>query len=78
MPKGRVEILNTYCKSCSLCVDACPKKVLRISDRINNKGYRYVEQFGEDCIGCGICAVRCPDGVIEVFREDMAQEGALI
>lgn len=71
MPKGRVEILNEYCKSCSLCVDACPKKVLRISDKINDKGYRYVEQVGEDCIGCGICAVRCPDAVIEVFREEI-------
>lgn len=71
MPKGRVEILNEYCKSCSLCVDTCPKKVLRISDKINDKGYRYVEQAGEDCIGCGICAVRCPDAVIEVFREEI-------
>lgn len=69
MPKGRIEILKEYCKSCSLCVDACPKKVLKISDKINSKGHRYVEQAGDDCIGCGICAVRCPDAVIEVYRE---------
>ncbi|NLW62045.1 MAG: 4Fe-4S binding protein, partial [Synergistaceae bacterium] len=24
----------------------------------------------EDCIGCGMCAMRCPDAVIKVFREE--------
>ena len=72
MPKGRVDILSEYCKSCSLCVDSCPTKVLKISNKINSKGYRYAEQVGDGCIGCGICAVRCPDAAIEVFREEQA------
>lgn len=70
MPKGRLEILSEYCKSCSLCVGACPKKVLQISDRINSKGYRHVIQANDECIGCGICATVCPDAVIEVFRAE--------
>ena len=71
MPKGRVEILEQYCKSCSLCVEACPKKVLSISETINQKGYRPVKAVNaEACIGCGMCAMRCPDAVIKVFRED--------
>lgn len=69
MPKGRVEIMEEYCKSCSLCVEACPKKVLAISDKINPKGYRPVAVVnGEECIGCGLCAMRCPDAAIRVFR----------
>ena len=54
-----------------MCVEACPKSVLEISDKINKKGYRPVAAARpEDCIGCGMCAMRCPDAVIRVFREE--------
>lgn len=69
MAKGRITVLERYCKSCGLCVAACPKKVLRISERTNTKGYRPVEQFTEGCIGCAMCAVSCPDAAIQVFKE---------
>ena len=45
------------------------REVLRISDHLNDKGYRPVEQFKEGCIGCAMCAMTCPDAVIEVYRE---------
>ena len=67
-PKGRVEVAYEYCKSCSLCVGACPMKVLRISDGINPKGYRPSEQFTDGCTGCGMCAMTCPDAVLTVYR----------
>ena len=36
------------CKGCGLCVDACPKKVLRLSpDKINQKGHHPVEAANE-------------------------------
>ncbi|MDD4365313.1 MAG: 4Fe-4S dicluster domain-containing protein [Synergistales bacterium] len=70
MAKGRVKVFEGRCKSCGLCVAACPMKVLRISERINDKGYRPVEQFKDGCIGCKMCAVTCPDVAIEVFRID--------
>ena len=69
MAKGRITVSEEYCKSCGLCVDAFPMKVLRISDHLNDKGYRPVEQFKEGCIGCAMCAMTCPDAVIEVYRE---------
>lgn len=66
--KGRITVDEVYCKSCGLCVEACPKKVLRISDHLNAKGYRPCEQFTEGCIACCMCAMSCPDACIEVYR----------
>ncbi|HOB10330.1 MAG: 4Fe-4S binding protein [Acetomicrobium sp.] len=68
MPKGRIEVLEEMCKSCGLCVEACPNKVLKISDRINSKGYRPAEQYKEGCVACKMCAMMCPDVAIEVYR----------
>ena len=32
------------CKGCGLCVDACPKKILRLaSEKINKKGHHPAE-----------------------------------
>lgn len=70
MAKGRITILEEQCKSCGLCVNACPTKTLRISEKINARGHRPVEQFKEGCVGCAICAITCPDMVIEVYKED--------
>ena len=67
---GRITTLEEKCKSCGLCVNACPKKILRISEKINAKGHRPMEQFQEGCTGCAMCALTCPDMVIEVYRED--------
>ncbi len=68
MPK--VTIKTTHCKSCSLCVQACPKKIMQISkDKINEKGYHPVEIIDQSaCIGCAFCAVNCPDCVIMVEK----------
>lgn len=71
MAKGKLEFAENYCKGCSLCVDACPKKILRLSENTNPKGYHYVECFKpEECIACAFCATMCPDCVITVYKED--------
>lgn len=72
MAKGRVRIDEDRCKSCGLCVAACPMKVLQISERINDRGYRPAEQHKEGCIACKMCALTCPDVAIEVYRIDEA------
>lgn len=68
MPK--VEVLREYCKSCGLCVNICPKKILAIGDKPNQKGYYPVEVTDQSqCIGCAMCGVICPDLALEVYRE---------
>ena len=58
------------CKGCGLCVDACPKKILKLSlSKINKKGHHPVEITDmEACIGCASCALMCPYCIITVER----------
>lgn len=67
---AKVTFNEALCKSCGLCADACPKKIIRIStERINAKGYHPAECTDQSaCIGCASCARMCPDVVIEVER----------
>jgi len=65
------EINSDECKGCGLCVAACPKKVLVISEKLNSKGYHYCAYVGEGCIGCGNCFYNCPEpGAVTVYLKD--------
>lgn len=67
MPK--VVVLQDYCKSCGLCVNICPKKILAIGDKANQKGYySVVVTDDEKCISCAMCATVCPDLALEISR----------
>ena len=71
MAKGKVTFDVERCKSCVLCVEACPKGILAIdTEYFNQKGYnpaKVVEP--EKCVGCASCALMCPDVVITVERD---------
>ena len=58
-PKVVINVLE--CKACGRCVLACPKNLLKMSDKINDRGYHYVEYKGQGCIGCGNCYYTCPE-----------------
>jgi 2-oxoglutarate ferredoxin oxidoreductase subunit delta len=76
MPKKnyRVTIDRNRCKGCELCVHACPKQVLAMSEEINEKGYFFAAVVsGPDCIGCKFCGMTCPDSAIEVAVLDEAE-----
>ena len=57
------------CKGCGLCIEACPPKVIGMSERLNHYGYRTAIYAGAGCTGCGICFMACPEpGAITVLR----------
>ena len=65
----KVIVTAEYCKGCLFCVQVCPKNVLGTTNAVNVKGYRYVAALNpDDCIGCAMCAIMCPDAAIEVFK----------
>ncbi|GAK36928.1 MAG: ferredoxin family protein [Bacteroides graminisolvens] len=67
--RGAIVVDNERCKGCSLCVVACPVKVISLAKEVNAKGYNYAREYVEDtCIGCSACATVCPDGCITVYK----------
>ena len=57
------------CKECGYCVHFCPKKVLRVGQRVNKKGYYPpVVEHADLCVGCATCAKVCPEAAIAVYR----------
>ena len=66
---AKVVISKESCKSCGYCVKSCPKGVLAIGKEVNMKGYQYaVPEKPDECIGCKMCAVICPDAAIEIYK----------
>lgn len=65
----KITVCAEKCKGCGLCVAACPKKLLRISEKSNKNGYFAAEIVDESaCIGCASCAIMCPDCAIRVEK----------
>lgn len=72
--KGFIKINGELCKGCALCIEVCPKGSIRISKKLNIKGYHPAEYTEKEksknrkCTGCSLCAIICPDIAIEVFH----------
>lgn len=67
----RIEIIHDQCKGCELCVGSCPKKCIKMGNKVNHLGYTYAEFVGvDDCTGCGMCFYACPEpGAIIVYKK---------
>ena len=59
--RGRLELDSDECKGCGMSVEACPPKLLSLTDRLNRYGYHPVRYRGSGCTGCGICFIVCPE-----------------
>ncbi|MFP5227801.1 MAG: ferredoxin family protein [Acidobacteriota bacterium] len=67
--RGRLEIDTDECKGCGLCIEACPPKVIHLSEQLNPYGYRTAMYAGAGCTGCGMCFLICPEpGAVTVLR----------
>jgi 2-oxoglutarate ferredoxin oxidoreductase subunit delta len=67
--RGILQVDVNECKGCGLCIEACPPKVIHLSEQLNHYGYRTATYAGAGCTGCGICFMACPEpGAITVLR----------
>ncbi len=56
----KIELHESACRGCKICVDVCPTKVLAFDEQNG----RAVIGEAEDCIACLSCAYECPSGAI--------------
>ncbi len=69
MPK--IIINAERCKGCNFCIDVCPRRLIKETVQLNQKGYCIVEiKKPEECTGCQQCALICPEGAIEIFYDE--------
>jgi 2-oxoglutarate ferredoxin oxidoreductase subunit delta len=67
--RGLLRVDETECKGCGLCIEACPPRVIGLSEGLNHYGYRTAVYAGTGCTGCGICFLACPEpGALTVYR----------
>ncbi|HEX9637644.1 MAG TPA: ferredoxin family protein [Acidobacteriota bacterium] len=70
---GWITIDPDACKGCELCIEACPPRVIEMSDQLNPSSYHFAVFKGEGCTGCGICWYACPEpGTITVYKQEKA------
>jgi 2-oxoglutarate ferredoxin oxidoreductase subunit delta len=67
----RLTIHSERCKACGLCVPHCPQNLLELGGQINEAGHHPVVQHDpEECTGCAICALMCPDICFTIVKTD--------
>lgn len=55
------------CKSCDICVEACPSGTLAMRLDVSSINGKIIDVINpESCIGCNACELGCPDFAIHV------------
>lgn len=66
-----IKIDTKKCKACYLCIEVCPKGLIKKGSNANSLGHFPVEFDDPEhkCIACAMCATRCPDlAITEVTK----------
>lgn len=66
----RFSVLKERCKGCRLCIEFCPRQVLRESAEFSRKGYHPPYASNDKCINCGLCELICPEFAIRIDEEE--------
>ncbi len=54
---------------------ACPNNLISLDENFNAMGYHPAIAVNiEQCNGCGLCAIVCPDIAIEVWKEERTKD----
>ena len=61
----KVDVNKNWCKGCSICINVCPKKILKLGEDF--KVYCVDESL---CVGCAICEIKCPDYAITISKKE--------
>ena len=68
---AKLIIKKDLCKSCSLCIDVCPQKILKLDTELNKLGFLPIMVTDESkCIACMRCVLMCPEACIEIYKEE--------
>lgn len=56
------------CTACSICIDACGKAALGLTEPKKDKVFGAVAHLKEEkaCVGCGLCVSECPMDAIHM------------
>jgi 2-oxoglutarate ferredoxin oxidoreductase subunit delta len=72
IPHGKIYLIPSRCKGCNLCIELCPREVLRSSDNTNEKGYHLPEiipGMKSACVHCEFCTMVCPEFAIFTLED---------
>jgi len=73
--RGIVHVIDERCKGCGFCIEFCPRNLLKVSSRVNSKGYHPPDVEDDfNCTNCGLCALLCPD--FAIYVEDGGNTGS--
>ncbi|MGQ9779923.1 MAG: 4Fe-4S dicluster domain-containing protein [Bacillota bacterium] len=71
----RLVIDEERCKGCELCLNFCPRGLLRLAERLNGQGFKPAEIVDQErCTSCALCARMCPEAAITVYRPEKGGE----
>lgn len=67
----RIIIDTEKCKTCGICIETCPNKLIKYSTQTNRQG-NITAEFEDKlnkCTGCALCATVCPEIAIKEVRK---------